>query len=269
MAGKAIAFLTSALSGARRVGWAPYVRYRMSPYWGRREPMPIRVSGTTIAVRPATPDLRVAFQSLGTEFNVLSGLLPQSFDGLIVDAGGYIGTAAIKLATMYPNATVVTIEPSSANFALLRRNIEGYANIRAVNGALFPTAGQKLNLVDRGTGEWGFTVVPGGDGRAHTAVDEVETVTFASILGEFPGKSIGIVKLDIEGGEFALLQGDDPILRDVPAVFAELHDRIVPGCSDAFRTFSRDRWIVRLSGEKLLSLKKDAVPETAASALAV
>ncbi|MDO9222175.1 MAG: hypothetical protein Q7U20_00505, partial [Caulobacter sp.] len=72
--------------------------------WNR----PIRVTlfGERIAVRMGSPDLEVAKSSLGGEFAPLEGLLPKTYSGLIVDAGGYIGTAAIKLARFYPMARI-------------------------------------------------------------------------------------------------------------------------------------------------------------------
>ena len=49
-----------------------------------------------IWVRSATPDLRTAIVNLTEEFDCLNQLLPEGYSGLIVDAGGYIGTAALK-----------------------------------------------------------------------------------------------------------------------------------------------------------------------------
>ncbi|MBI1356440.1 MAG: FkbM family methyltransferase [Acidobacteria bacterium] len=256
MASNINALTSSMISGARRAGLLPYLRYRYLSYRGVRNPIRVNVSNVEIQVRPSTPDLRVAFQSLGSELLPLAQLLPQSFDGLIVDAGGYIGTAAIKLATMYPNATVVSVEPSSSNFAILTQNTRPYPNIKCINAALFTTAGRRISLADRGTGDWGFTVAMQADQTSRGAMEEVETVTFGSIKALFPNKEIGLVKLDIEGGEHAIFLNDDPDLRAAPAVFTELHDRIVPGCSAAFHAFFRDCWIVDVGGEKLLALRK-------------
>ena len=258
---KTVAFLKSAQHGARRIGWGPYLRYRLRSFRGARTLMHVVVSGARITVRTGTPDLRVALQSLGSEFSALSKLLPEDFDGVIVDAGGYIGTAAITLSRMYPKASVVTIEPSTSNLAVLRKNVAPYTNIHPVNAALCPKTGAtRLPLRDRGTGEWGFTVVGSEtpDGVVAAEVDEVDVVTLDDIAQMFRGKPIGLIKLDIEGGEHALFEADDPVLREIPAIFVELHDRIVPGCSEAFYRFGSDRWILGFGGEKLLALHRDA-----------
>ncbi|MDJ1009709.1 MAG: FkbM family methyltransferase [Paracoccaceae bacterium] len=216
--------------------------------------MIVTVGEQKIWVRPGTPDLRVAFQSLRSELDILSNLLPRNFDGLIVDAGGYIGTAALKLAKMYPQSTVVTIEASSENFKVLQKNVEGSDRIVPVKAALHAEPGLSLDLVDRGTGAWGFSIATQDAGQGGT--EAVTTVTLSEILDRFPGKPLGIVKMDIEGGEYVLFDQNDPTLEAAEAVFIELHDRIVPGCTELFRAFSRDRWLMNAGGEKFLSLRR-------------
>ena len=65
-----------------------------------------------------------------------------------------------------------------------------------------------------------------------------------------------MLKLDIEGGELSLLENDMESLRNIDAVFAELHDRITPGCVDKFFEFSKDRILIKDKGEKYLSVKR-------------
>lgn len=255
---KLSALLSSVLKDGPIIGYGPYLRYRIKPFLGKTMPMQVTVSGHTIWVRPGTPDLRVAFQSLRSELDILSDLLPSDFDGLLIDAGGYIGTAALALAKMYPQATIVTIEASSRNFEILQRNVAGVANIVPVNAALHAEAGLSLNLVDRGTGAWGFSVAVGA--AAGGSLETVATVTLQQIAQRYPSKRLGIVKMDIEGGEHVLFRSGDAALESAEALFVELHDRIVPGCTDLFRAFSADRWLLNAGGEKFLSLRRDLSP---------
>lgn len=215
--------------------------------------MQVTVAGHNIWVRPGAPDLRVAFQSLRAEFDILSDLLPPDFDGLIIDAGGYIGTAALKLSKMYPHATVVTIEASSRNFEMLLRNVAANEKIVPIKAALHAESGMSFKLVDRGTGAWGFSIA--ASVADTTIIETVTTVTLAEIIARFPGKQAGIMKIDIEGGEHALFSKTDPALEAVEVIFIELHDRIVSGCTDLFKAFSRHRWLLNPGGEKFLSLR--------------
>jgi len=206
-------------------------------------------------VRSATPDQRVAILNLTEEFDCLRQFFPEGYSGLIVDAGGYIGTAALKFSDMYPDATVVTVEPSSENMSILSRNIAGRENIVAIKAALAQEQTGPINLFDPGRKEWGYTIVEDEvEGLNSSVLESVETITLEEISAKFGNKTIGILKLDIEGAEERLLTGG--AIDEIPVVFVELHDRFVEGCSDAFAKFSIGRWTANLGGEKYLSLSK-------------
>ena len=259
--GPLISLVRSTLRDGPIIGYRAYLKYRLQSARGNNALMQVSVNRQQIWVRPGTPDLRVAFQSLRSEFDILSDLLPKHFSGIIVDAGGYIGTAALKFAAMYPNATIITIEASSNNFAVLERNVAGWPNIVPINAALHSTEGMSFDLVDRGTGAWGFSIATGDAGKP--VLESVSTVTLGELKRRFPGMPIGIVKMDIEGGEHALFSSHDDALEQVDALFVELHDRIVPGCTELFHAFSRDRWLLNAGGEKFLSLRRTNAPVAA------
>jgi FkbM family methyltransferase len=207
-----------------------------------------------LVVRTASPDVHVALTCLGGEFDELLAAVPTIIHPFIVDAGGYIGTAAIVLAEAYPDATVVSLEPSRANFAVLKQNVSRYKNIVALNKALAPEAGI-TTLKSRGTGQWGFTIVPRpADNPASVAMEEVECVTIEMLLKDFGVSGIGVLKLDIEGGECALFSADTGWIANTEAICIELHDRIVAGCSQKFEEVTQGRRNLKMRGEKCLSL---------------
>lgn len=238
----------------RRSGTLQAVRVFTSKLLHRREPIHVRIDGISLRVRLGTPDLGVALSCFGSEFAPLRYLLQRDFNGLIVDAGGYIGTAAIQFARMYPSARIVTVEPATANFDILARNVHRFPNIVPVKAALATTSSPAVPLNRRASGHWGYTLTnTGADGDS--AVESTPTVTLGELRRQHEDRPIGILKLDIEGGEQPLLEEAGEELRAVFAVFAELHDRIVPGCTDAFKRFSANRVVSNFGGEKYLSLR--------------
>lgn len=249
-----VRFPRSVVRDAPIIGYGPYLSYRLRSFRKDKSPMTVTVAGQKVQVRPGTPDLRVAFQSLRHEFDILRDILPRDFDGIIVDAGGHIGAAAMKLSAMYPRAAVVTIEPSDANFAMLQGNTRDYPNIHPVKAALATDSGRDIALLDRGTGEWGFSIAVQDSATAKGTVGTVSTVTLEDILARFPGKQIGLIKMDIEGGAYALFTEPSNAWRAIPAIFVDLHDRIVAGCADAFARFSPERRMINAGGKKHLSL---------------
>lgn len=241
----------------RALGPRAYLQYRWSGFAARQERIPVTIRGHNIIVRRGAPDLKVAIASLGPEYNSLARILPRDFDGIVVDAGAYIGTAGLSFARLYPQATIVCIEPSTENHEILLENTRSNPNIVPIKAALAVEGRSRIKLRNRGTGQWGFTVVQSPLDRPEAPeIEEVDLVSLEEIQERFPGKSIGILKLDIEGGEKDLFTSGSELLASVPAIVVELHDRIREGCSTAFAEFSKDRWIVVGSGEKFLSLRR-------------
>lgn len=243
----------SYVSWARRVGWFNFLRYWSRP---RGSEVKLTVHDQEIIVRARTPDLDVAMATLGGEFRLISRIFDRDYDGNIVDAGGYIGTSAIALAQYYPKAKITVVEPSSRNLDILKKNVRKFENINVVHGALTVGDEPELLLKDRGTGEWGFTLVTKPQDR-HEAqnVEKVKCYRIDALGVE--AKDIGILKLDIEGGEKDLFDRDREALAEIPAIIAELHDRILDGCSAAFFGFSANRWVIDNGGEKYISLRRN------------
>ncbi len=238
----------------RRSGTLQACRVFASKLLHRRDPIDVCIDGTHLRVRLGTPDIGVALSCFGAEFAPLRYLLDSDFDGLIVDAGGYIGTAAIQLARMYPRARIVSLEPATANFDILMANVCRVPNVVPVKAALATTASPAVSLNSRASGHWGYTLVEAG-AAGDAEVETTPTVTLGDLRRQNDDRPIGILKMDIEGGEKPLLEEAGPELSAVFAVFVELHDRIVPGCTDAFRRFSANRIVSNFGGEKYLSLR--------------
>jgi FkbM family methyltransferase len=222
---------------------------------GIRSTVAVEILGMTINVRTSTPDLEVAISCLNGEFDDVCEELPVLRHGIIVDAGGYIGTAAIAFARKYPKAKIITIEPSSQNYSILLKNIAAWPNIIPMNKALAPEPG-KLILHDRGTGEWGFTLIDNAADRATSPAGEVECVTVAQVMDQVGSDGIDIFKIDIEGGEHALLTRNTDWISKTSGICIELHDRIVPNCSEVWEAAMVGRHNLKSSGEKFISLRK-------------
>jgi FkbM family methyltransferase len=173
----------------------------------------------------------------------------------IIDAGGYIGTAAITFAKAFPDATIVSIEPSRENHALLARNTAAYPNIVALNIALGAQPGSTW-LRDRGKGGVGFTTIAAPlDCPSALLLHEVDVVTVPDLMRRFRVQGVDLLKLDVEGAEYDLLKDRPAWIDEIRVIFAELHDRIVPGCETAFDSATAGRRnIADPRGEKILSV---------------
>lgn len=233
------------------VGAVKWLAASLIGYW---KPLRVVIRGHPITIRASSNDLSIALQTLCGEFAEVFARVPSSKHGLIIDAGGYLGTAAIAFGEAYPDAVIVTIEPSPENFALLLANTAAYPNIRPLNKAIGSKPGT-IHLKDRGLGHAGLTVVDQPNDNASAAViASVERITIPSILEDFGFDGIDIAKIDIEGAELDLLTSNIGWLDDTTAICVELHDRIVSGCSEAWENATAGRVNSKLEGEKFLSM---------------
>jgi FkbM family methyltransferase len=205
-------------------GGALFVREML----GDRSTVRVRCRGHKLSLRLRTSDILVLYSVFVAED--YGGELPEP-PKTIIDAGAYVGYSTVFLAARYPGVRILAVEPDQSNFALLVRNVPPDANVVPLNRALWHRSG-RLQLRDRGTGHWAFSVVGRtAEGRGEASV---EAVTVAQLAEQFSLERIDLLKLDVEGAEKEIFEGCGDWLGRVGTIFAELHDRINPGCTQAF-----------------------------------
>lgn len=178
---------------------------------GRTVKMRFRRLEHPLLLRAGTSDIPVVTNNIvREEYGLLSPMLTPTF---VVDAGGYIGDSSAYFASKFPSASIVTLEPHPANFAIAKRNLDAYGGrIKLLNMAL----GSAPGIVSISGEHDGATV--GADGVSVQAID------VPGIL-EMAGKDrIDILKMDIEGAEADVLgKSADVWLKKVELLIIELH----------------------------------------------
>jgi FkbM family methyltransferase len=221
---------------------------------GLRRRVRFEIAGHPVILRTGTPDLEVARSCLTGEFDEALACI-QDPRGLFIDAGAYIGTAALAFAARFPESEIICLEPSPDNYSVAVANTAHLPNVRVLNVALAERAGEST-LRARATGEWGHTLVPNpADCATSRVVSSVSTVGVEDLLAQSARHRVELLKLDIEGGEFALFNAPTDWLAHTHVIVAELHDKIVPGCEDVFLRANAGRTVWRRPGvEKFISV---------------
>ena len=145
---------------------------------------------------------------------------------LIIDAGANIGASAVYFANTYKNTIIFTIEPDITNWKILGINTDEYDTFN-FHGAISDEDGQ-LSLLDPGHSDWGFRTGVIKENESSTQI--VKSISPESILSHQVTKNTTplIFKIDIEGGEETLFQGDVSWLNKFPAIMIETHDWMLP-----------------------------------------
>ncbi len=147
---------------------------------------------------------------------------------LIIDGGANVGYTTIYFANRWPDTRIVAVEPEASNYALLRKNVAGYPNVTAVQGALWSKR-TYLEIQNPGDDKWAFRVRPS---EAH-ADGAFQSITVQELIDCAGSDRVDILKLDIEGAEKEVFSSDYSWLKNVQAMVLEFHDRINPGCTEA------------------------------------
>lgn len=142
---------------------------------------------------------------------------------LIIDCGANIGTSVLWFRARYPEAHIVALEPEPANFELMRLNSKGL-DVDARQAGVAATDGQ-AHIWDPGGGGMGCRTVEDGAGA------EVAMLSIKTLLASKPESLYTpfLLKIDIEGYEKSLFQGDWSDMNRFPLIILEPHDWLFPG----------------------------------------
>lgn len=162
----------------------------------------------------------------------------------VVDIGANVGCFAFRVA---PRARrVVAVEPEPGNFAALRANLEGLANVDLVREAVADAPGE-LSLYRDAHGTQGgrFTLYRELDPGFLSDTVTVPVTTLDALFARHGVERCDLLKLDAEGAEYDVLYGASPgTLARVGAIAGEYHD-VRPEDPrtrvEAFRAFLADQ----------------------------
>jgi FkbM family methyltransferase len=177
----------------------------------------------------------------------------------IIDGGSNVGLAAVYFANRFPKATIVSIEPESSNFEMIKRNTQAYPAVHPIKSGLWSSS-TFLKIRDLGLGNWGFVV----EEQDHEDKDTFRAVSIGDLMKQFNQKEIDILKLDVEGAEKEIFTKNyEEWLPYTNILVVELHDRMKKGCSKAFFKAMIDHdFSIHQLGENLICTreKKSAEP---------
>lgn len=125
-------------------------------------------------------------------------------EGDIIDAGGYIGDTALLFSSM-TRRNVYVFEAAPGNYALLQKTISMNALQNIIPENLALGAEHQMMLFSLGERNSCNTLVE-RPGYVYPSKIEVEVITLDSYIQEH-NLTVGLIKIDVEGGEQLILQG--------------------------------------------------------------
>jgi len=202
-----------------------YLRFKGSKLDVYKLRLSKRLNG--IYMRPGTSDFSVFRQIfMNDEYGLELDGTPQ----VIFDIGANIGLASLYFAHRFPDSRIYALEPDPSNFAILTLNAESIPKIVLLQNALW-NRNTPLEMIEDGHDKWGIQVRELSDSQKN----HVQAVSMEFLIEQYRIAKIDLLKIDIEGAEFELFEGDcKSWLSKVKVLVIELHDHYRPGCSDRF-----------------------------------
>lgn len=142
---------------------------------------------------------------------------------IVIDCGANIGTSTYWLATEFPLARILAVEPDAENARYAELNTSVCGNVRVIQGAISAADGKvDLDQAERGADSY------------RTVVSENGTIPAYSIAGllrqeDATGEQLLLVKIDIEGFEENLFAQNTDWVADASVIIVEPHDWMLPG----------------------------------------
>jgi len=149
----------------------------------------------------------------------------------IFDVGAHIGDVTRSYKRLFPDACIHSFEPFPESYEQLERAVSGMPSIHCHRLAISDSNGTMtlkanasaatnslLAVDERASGYWGTGLL---DTHAQIAI---ETVTLDSFCAQEGIDHIDILKLDVQGAEFAVLEGAGELLSAarISLVYMEL-----------------------------------------------
>lgn len=123
----------------------------------------------------------------------------------IVDIGAHKGFFALYCTALNPKAIIFCVEPEKNNIAALKNNkkTNNLKNVTPVEAAISDHTGD-ANLVVTADSHNHYLddIAEPGD-----SMQKTETYKFSDFLTEYKIKIVSLLKMDIEGGEYAVFDG--------------------------------------------------------------
>jgi FkbM family methyltransferase len=142
---------------------------------------------------------------------------------VVIDIGGFIGDFALYAVKRLNARRVIVYEPSPRNWALLLKNIanNSYENrVEPVNKAVTDGGDVMMNI--NASDEHQCMVSAYSQGESLTAV---AGISLSQLLRDHAVESVDLLKIDCEGGEYAILEGTPAdVLSRIRNIVFEYHD---------------------------------------------
>lgn len=172
------------------------------------------------------------------EYKCVAKLLAETSAPRVLDLGANIGTFAVRIFRLFPAAKVASVEAANDTFSILSANrvMNPGADWQTFHKGVWRYDGP-LHLMRSGSSVSHRVSQKSGD-------EMIVGITLQTLLSTLRWDAIDLIKMDIEGGEEAVIPEGVDVLKKARFLIVEIHnDRIdARAVNDALCTVYKNCW---------------------------
>lgn len=162
----------------------------------------------------------------------------------IVDIGAYIGLSTLYFKRLFPQSTIMALEPHPEAFKLLSHNMafNHISGVLPVNQAVWSNHGALTLYEDCSPDQWWSTSgihEKAWDGTQTTTPYSVQTLTLTDVVNAF-SEPIDLLKIDVEGAEWDILFKSMAVFDRLRTIVVEYHPEKGRDLAEFIRSFPKD-----------------------------
>lgn len=141
----------------------------------------------------------------------------------VVDGGAHSGLFTLYARSLNVTVPIISLEPEPQNMKLLRRHLEvnKITGVKTVEGALAKTYGKRKLMISKDSHNHRLLEFNEKDKKNII----VQGYSLSKIIQLCPSRKISLLKLDVEGGEYEVLEGaSEGDLSRIKSIIMEYHD---------------------------------------------
>jgi FkbM family methyltransferase len=163
---------------------------------------------------------------------------------IIIDIGAYIGLSTLYFKRLFPQSTIMSIEPHPQAFELLQHNLEynHIAGVLPVNQAVWSESGPIRLYHDDSPDHWWSTTSVNQfawDETPSGSPLKAKAITLSDVVAAADGQ-IDLLKIDTEGAEWDILFKNYALFDQLKAIVVEYHPQKGRELADFIRMFPSD-----------------------------